>query len=308
MSAGDYLVLFMSGLIGIGAIAGLVTYLHRYPGGWRETLKTYQELIGGTVALVGAIIALIGILMTIHADHDRTQEQIHADHDRTQEQIDAQSILQEQAEERRRGQISSAFAGDISSVIAEINSDLVWKQLSETIDALKVPAANQYSVKLKFLAKLSDLYQNQAAEIGRFEEPVPEWIASFYNTYRNVIAHNDILTEKLEVVSRPPPELSEIAEEEVNLIKRTILLGCASREMLKALSKEIESDAGKNASQTSPKSAAEVSRIATKNTKIVSDIARKFEARGADISPMPKMPSILPNGPADCGTFGVPHN
>jgi hypothetical protein len=202
-------ILFGGLLIAIVVNLGLVASLRKPEEDWRVTVERYQALIGGVFVFLAAAVALIGIY----------------------EQIGAERVQQLEIQDRRRHQIAAAFIGDISSIMAEVNSDAETKNLDITLKALQTSADK---IASKFLVRFEYLYKSNASDMGLFNAPVPEWITSFYNTYFNLIAHNDVLVETAEKenssISRP--YLFDVAKEEVNLIRHTYLLGCALLDML----------------------------------------------------------------------------
>jgi hypothetical protein len=171
--------LIFAAMCGLSAFPALLLYLYiKFPDTlWAEVVNI-QTLVGASIALFAASLGTIGVLLTLWNQRRNLDKQLAAQRD---EQDRSRAI------ERRH--VASAFIGEISVIIEELESEPVGPILKKTLRDLETKQG-----KIQFTTVRGSgspaYYNSEPGNVGLFPGDIPEEMTRFYNRIGQI--HSDL--------------------------------------------------------------------------------------------------------------------
>jgi hypothetical protein len=168
------------------ALSGLFMLFKYSPAPWLRTLHEYQTVVGSLVTLFAAGIALLGVWLTVSAQTENTDRQLTHQGEQFREELGARRAAEDRGRAIRRRQIASAFIGEIDVITARFRTP-EWRNTATTaLDIAKRVQGTGVPETLPMNAPTVDyatFFHSNSAEVGEFQQPLPEQLLLFYGSY-----------------------------------------------------------------------------------------------------------------------------
>jgi hypothetical protein len=178
----DWIIVFLV----VVALSGLLALFKYSPDPWLRTLHEYQSVVGSLVTLFAAGIALLGVWLTVSAQTKNTDRQLTEQREQFRDELRARRAAEDRGRTIRRRQIASAFIGEIGVITARFRTPewrdtaIIALDIAKRVQGTGVPEALTMNAPTVDYAMF---FRSNSAEVGEFQQPLPEQLLLFYGYY-----------------------------------------------------------------------------------------------------------------------------